>query len=134
MSTHILFLCPHAAAKSLMAAAYLRQAISEHGLAVEIDSAGTEPDEEAAPLVVEMLRGEGIDVSAHLPRRVSAEDLRRAYRIISLGCTGDELDAIEPGISRRLETWGDVPMISQNPNGSRAAIRTHIEQLVTELS
>ena len=133
MSTHILFLCPHAAAKSLLAASYLRQAVAQHKLAVEVDSAGTEPDEQAAPLVVEMLRGEGIDVSAHQPRPVSAADLRRADRIISLGCIGEELDAIEPGISTRLETWGDVPMMSQNPSGSRAAIRAHIDQLVKEL-
>ena len=41
----VLFMCPHGAAKSLMASAYFQKLAKERGLNVRVDSAGTEPDE-----------------------------------------------------------------------------------------
>ena len=40
----VLFMCPHGAAKSVLASAYFRRLAKERGLNVEVDSAGTEPD------------------------------------------------------------------------------------------
>ncbi len=57
----ILFLCPHGAAKSVLASAYFQRAAKERGLNVRVDSAGTEPDEQvssavATDLVEELVR------------------------------------------------------------------------------
>src|SRR5215467_4493399 len=99
MRPTILFLCPHHAAKSVIAAAYFDQLAVQNGLAVRASSAGTEPDAAVAPSVVNLLQQEGIDVSGHRPRRVTPGDFAQAARIISMGCTPDEL-----GISpERLE-------------------------------
>lgn len=125
----ILFLCPHNAAKSVIAAAYFNAAAREKRLNYAADSAGTEPSDTVSPVVAQMLSREGIDVSAYQPRLVKPEELRTAARIVSIGCTPDEL-----GSTEHVEYWDDVPMVSQNPEGAREAIRTHVSQLIAELS
>ncbi|MBZ0305562.1 MAG: hypothetical protein K8I82_05795 [Anaerolineae bacterium] len=49
----ILFLCPHHAAKSVLAEAYFNRAMS--GTDFQATSAGTEPDEAVMPSVAELL-------------------------------------------------------------------------------
>jgi arsenate reductase (thioredoxin) len=129
MSNTILFLCPHHAAKSVIAAAYFNQIADQLGLVLKADSAGTEPDDVVSPVVVAMLSREGIDVSQHQPRLLTAEELATAQRIISMGCPNESL-AVAP---ERIEHWSDLPMVSQDPDGARIAIRTRVEQLITEL-
>lgn len=129
MKQTILFLCPHNAAKSVLAAAYFNQFADEKGLPFAADSAGTDPTDNVSPVVVAMLKTEDIDVSPFKPRLVQLEDYRTAARIISIGCTPEELNG-----AGDVEYWDDVPMVSQNPEGSRDTIRTHVQQLVTELT
>lgn len=128
MSSTILFLCPHHAAKSVIAAEYFNRLAQQKGLPWVADSAGTEPDDVVSPVVVDLLKQENIDVSQHQPRRVTADELQTAARIISMGCTADELD-MSP---TRIEQW-NIPAVSQNPKGARDAILAHIEALVAEL-
>jgi protein-tyrosine-phosphatase len=128
MKQTILFLCPHNAAKSVIAAAYFNTLAQEVGLTYIGDSAGTEPSEKVSPVVAEMLSSEGIDVSAYQPRLVMPGELQTAFRIISIGCTPDELVTAD-----RVEYWDDVPMVSQNPEGARDSIRTHVRELIGEL-
>jgi protein-tyrosine-phosphatase len=128
VSQTILFLCPHNAAKSVIAAAYFNQLAQARGLAFIGDSAGTEPSESVAPVVAAMLSSEGLDVSGYTPRHVTPEELQTVARTISIGCTPAELAA-----AAHVEYWDDVPLVSQNPEGAREAIRTHVQQLVAEL-
>src|SRR5579859_5847414 len=129
MSMTVLFLCPHHAAKSVIAEAYFNHLAQQYGLPAQGDSAGTDPADAVSPAVVEMLRREGIDVSGHQPRRVTEADLAQAQRIISMGCAPDEL-----GIpSERVEQWTDVPLVLQDIFGARDAIRAHVESLIAQL-
>src|SRR5919106_3030128 len=88
----ILFLCPHNAGKSVLAAAYFDQLARERGLDYRATSAGTSPDAVPSPAVVAMLRDEGINVAGHRPRHLTPEDLTSAHRVISLGCDLGDLD------------------------------------------
>ena len=126
----ILFLCPHNAAKSVLAAAYFDQQAIARGLPFRADSAGTEPDEQPAPAVVATLRDEGIDVAGHRPRRVTAEDLANAHRVISLGCDPDDL----PSSNVRIDRWDDVAPASRDLEVSRRAIRGYVDVLLEELA
>ena len=126
----ILFLCPHNAAKSVIAAAYFNQAASAAGLAWRADSAGTEPSEHVGAIVVKMLAEDGLDVSGYQPRKVTPLELQSVDRMISIGCTPDELS----GAAKPVEYWDDVPMVSQDAQGSREAIRQHVTTLVQSLS
>jgi protein-tyrosine-phosphatase len=128
----VLFLCPHNAAKSVIAAALLKQAAQQQGLSIEVDSAGTEPSAQVMPAVLDLLLRKGIDVSAHSPRSVTAIDLESADRIISLGCTLEELQQITLAIAVPVELW-DVPPPSQNLEGAYSAITDKINQLLREL-
>jgi arsenate reductase len=126
----ILFLCPHNAAKSVLAAAYFDTMAIERGLPFRADSAGTEPDEQASPAVVAALQADGIDVAGHRPRRVTAEDLASAYRVISLGCDVDSL--VSSGV--RVDHWDDVPAASLDLVASREVIRCHLHALFNQLA
>ena len=128
MSNLVLFLCPHNAAKSVLALAYFRDLAARHGLPHVADSAGTDPDAEVWPSVVELLRADGIAVPSERPRHVTDADLQRAFRIISLGC---ELSGGEANVT--VEHWNDVPAASADLVASRDAIRAHVEALVHEL-
>ena|SRR5688572_15545302 len=129
MTQTIIFLCPHAAAKSVIAAAYFNRLAKERGLDFIADAAGTEPQELVSPAVVKLLAEEGIDVSQHKPRRVTELELKTAYRIVSLGCAVEDL-AIRPDA---VEEWLDVPAPSQDLLGARDAIGKHIDGLANEL-
>jgi arsenate reductase len=129
MTANILFLCPHHAAKSVIAAAYFNRLAPQSGLTISADSAGTEPDPAVSPVVIAMLSREGMDVLQHKPRRVTVEELIAAQRIISMGCPAEHLE-IAP---ERVEQWNDLPNVSQNPEGARGAIRAHVEPLISEL-
>lgn len=126
----VLFLCRHNAAKSVLAAAYFDRLAAARGLPFRADSAGTHPERRPSPVVVEALWAEGIDVSGHQPRRVTAADLARADRVVSLGCDPADLPPTEAPIER----WDDVPLVSHGLEASRAAIRRHVEGLLAELA
>jgi arsenate reductase len=130
MTNTILFLCPHHAAKSVIAQAYFNRLAQQKNLPFTADSAGTEPDAMVSPAVADMLLTEGMDVRAHQPRRVTAAELDQAARVISIGCALSDLE-IAP---ERVESWDDVPMVSQDLSGSSAAILRHVAALVEELS
>ena len=126
----ILFLCPHNAAKSVLAAAYFDQLARDRSLAYRAASAGISPDAAPSPAVVAMLRDEGIDVVGHRPRSVTSQDLTSAQRVISLGCDPADLG----GGNARVDRWDDVPPVSQDLSAARAAVKRHLDELVNELA
>ena len=129
MTETILFLCPHHAAKSVIAAAYFNRLAQQYQLPFVADSAGTEPDKAVSPVVVTLLSEQGMDVSQHQPRRVTNHELNTAARIISMGCTPEEL-GVE---AARVELWTDVPAVSEDPQRAGAAIYAHVETLANAL-
>ena len=67
MSTTILFVCLHGAAKSVIAASHLPAAGEGPRVSIRATFAGTEPDSEIAPAAVAGLLAEGIDVRDQRP-------------------------------------------------------------------
>jgi arsenate reductase (thioredoxin) len=122
----VLFLCPHNAAKSVIAAAYCARLAAERGLTLRATSAGTDPDPDVSPTVAGALLAEGIDVRAHRPRRVTAGALASAARVVSLGC--DLGNLATPGLA--VERWDDIPSPSADLTGARAVIAAHVRRLV----
>jgi protein-tyrosine-phosphatase len=124
--TTILFVCRHGAAKSVLAAAALRHLAAERGLRIVVDSAGVEPDPAVAPAVADALRREGIDASGLGPRVVRATDVTSADRVITFDLEPREL----PVAPIDLERWDDVPPVGDAPEGARAVITRHLDDLV----
>ena len=129
MSQTILFVCPHNAAKSVIAAAFFQNLAERQGLSLHAASAGTEPSPAVPPAVVEVLRGDGIDVADYQPRRVTQEELGTAARVVSLGCDLSEftLDTVP------VEHWDDVPPPSKDLGAACATILARVERLVMDL-
>jgi arsenate reductase len=130
MSDTILFLCPHAAAKSVLAVAAFEQLVTERGIAIRAVAAGTEPDAAPAPAVVAWLATKGIDVSGHIPRLVTAADIREARHTILLGCNINELP-VQPD---NYEEWNDLPPASENPEATWLITYQHVQRLLEALT
>ena len=128
-TTRVLFLCPHGAAKSVLASTYFRRLAKERGLNVIVDSAGTEPDASVSPAVATHLAKQGYPVPSEKPRLVTAEDLAKADVVVSLGC---DL-ARSPTPAGTLVKWDDVPAPSEDFTGADDSIRRHVTALVDDL-
>jgi arsenate reductase (thioredoxin) len=128
-STRVLFMCPHGAGKSVLAAAYFERLAKERGLDVRVDAVGTEPDPAVAPVVVGHLKKQGYGVPVRTPRSVTSDDWQGADVVISMGC---DLKG-RPTPRGVLRTWDDVPGPGENLAGADEAIRRHVLALVEEL-
>jgi protein-tyrosine-phosphatase len=125
----ILFVCLHGAAKSVIAASHCQRLAKTAGVSIRATFAGTEPDSEIAPAAAAGVLAEGIDVRDQPTRRVTAEELRNAWRVISFGC---DLEGLAPGV--RVERWDDVPAVSENYRLTRDAIVARLPGLVEAVS
>jgi protein-tyrosine-phosphatase len=126
----VLFMCPHGAAKSVLASAYFQRLAKERGLNVRVDSAGTDPDPEVGKAVAAHLTKSGYALPIEKPRRVNATDVEQADIVVSLGC---DLAGL-PQPRGKLLKWDDVPGPSENFAAADQAIRKHVEALVDELA
>jgi arsenate reductase (thioredoxin) len=129
----VLFVCVHNSARSQMAEEYLRQTA---GGEYECESAGLEPGT-INPLVVEVLKEEGIDISGKQTKSVF--DLFKAgkkYQYVITVCSRDaeEKCPIFPGVTQRFNWPFDDP---SKVEGSREeklekvrAIRDQIKEKV----
>jgi len=123
---HVLFVCLHGAAKSVLAAADFQRMAKERGLPVGATSAGIQPDPEIAPSVLAALEAEGVNMAGQKPRLVTREMAAGATRVVAFGCG---LGAAAPD-GARFEQWEDVPAVSDGLPAARAVIRQHLERLL----
>jgi protein-tyrosine-phosphatase len=125
----VLFMCPHGAAKSVLASAYFQRLAKERGLNVRVESAGIQPDAEVAPAVAAHLTRNGYPIPVTRPRQVTADDVSAADFVISIGC---DLKGL-PAPRGALLKWDDVPAPSQNFARADEEIRNRVAVFVDEL-
>ena len=125
----VVFVCPHGAAKSVLASAYFQRVAKERGLNVRVETAGTDPDPEVSPRVSDHLKKSGFDVPVAKPRRVTEADMAAADVVISIGCDPNSM----PSPRGALVRWDDVPAPSEDFAAADAKIRERVIQLVDEL-
>lgn len=124
--TTILFLCPHNAAKSVVAAALLQRASDEGELGLTIQTAGTDPDETVRPKIRARLEAEGMTTN-EVPRRVTPEQLDEADLVINMGCSQDDISTT----SRTID-W-QISDFSEDFEMAFSAISDHVMALIGEL-
>ena len=127
----VLFLCPHNALRSVIAASLLNQLADGRARGI---SAGTEPDERVNERTVIVLREVGIEVAAQKLRRVTLEQLQQADRVVSLDCPlPPELIAAAAG---KVDEW-PMPDTSGKPVEAvrevRELIKARVQGLLGEL-
>ncbi len=92
----VLFVCKHNTGRSQMAEAFLRRFAGDE---VEVASAGTIAAYRPDPGVVAVMAEADVDVSAARPKLLNPELVKRADRIITMGCDVE-------GVSRIDADWG----------------------------
>ena len=123
VKTKVLFVCNHNSARSQMAEAYLKK---HGGERFEVESAGLEPAE-INPLVVEVMKEEGIDLSGHGTQSVF--DLYKAGRLFDYVITvcdqaSESQCPVFPGITKRWHwPFPDPSRVEGSHEEKLAAIR-----------
>jgi arsenate reductase (thioredoxin) len=126
---NVLFMCPHGAGKSVLAAAYFNRLAKDKGLNVHVDSAGTDADAVVAPVVATHLKKNGYEIPIAKPRLATVEDMASADIVVSMGCKLDNL----PKPRGTLLKWDDVPGPGEDFAGADEAIKKHVGALVEDL-
>ncbi|MEC5190464.1 MULTISPECIES: arsenate reductase ArsC [unclassified Arthrobacter] len=126
----VLFVCVHNAGRSQMAAAFLTT-LSKG--TIEVRSAGSQPADKVNPAAVEAMAELGIDMSAEIPKVLTAEAVQESDVVITMGC-GDTCP-IFPG--KRYEDWELEDPAGQGVASVRPIrdeIKGRIEDLIASLT
>ncbi|WP_242903800.1 arsenate reductase ArsC [Actinomadura terrae] len=126
----VLFVCVHNAGRSQMAAAYLTHLAGDR---IAVRSAGSAPADQVNPAVVAAMAEEGIDISAEIPKVLTADAVRASDVVITMGC-GDTCPVF-PG--KRYLDWTLDDPAGQGIDAVRPIrdqIRARIEKLAAELT
>ncbi|MEV5876247.1 arsenate reductase ArsC [Streptomyces sp. NPDC052101] len=121
----VLFVCVHNAGRSQMAAAFLTHLAGDR---VQVRSAGSAPADTANPAVVEAMSEAGIDISAEVPKVLTAEAVQGSDVVITMGC-GDTCPVF-PG--KRYLDWALPDPAGQGVDAVRP-IRDEIEKRIRDL-
>ena len=124
----ILFVCVHNSGRSQMAEALFNKMAK--GKAIGL-SAGTQPADKINPVVVEVMREIGIDISSKKPKALTMDMAEKADRMITMGC-GAEAEAVCPATFIETEDWAlDDP--KDQPLDKVREIRKQIQAKVLKL-
>ncbi|MGB9727919.1 MAG: arsenate reductase ArsC [Nitrososphaeria archaeon] len=99
MDKFVLFVCVGNSGRSQMAEAFFNAKAPEGFFAI---SAGTKPEKEVNPKVIEVMREKGIDISSNKPKGVEEWMFRDAFKIIIMGCGDDSCPAV---FLKKVEDW-----------------------------
>lgn len=120
----VLFVCPHGAAKSVLAGSYFNRFAAELGLEARAIARGTEPDAEISDRVRQDV-GSGLCVEQ--PTGLSAADVTNADLVVAF-------DLAEPDLGVPPDrAWNALPALSADFELGRAAILGRVVALVAEL-
>jgi protein-tyrosine-phosphatase len=123
----LLFVCVENAGRSQMAEAFAKYYGDRR---IDALSAGTMPSNEVNPVVVEVMREKGIDISKNKPKLITAQMVQEADSIIVMGCSAQGF-CPAPLLNKVID-WG-----IEDPKGKGIEevrkIRDEIERKVTAL-
>jgi len=123
----ILFVCVENAGRSQMAEAFAKKYGEENFI---VSSAGNKPAEKVNPVVVEVMREKGIDISANKPKLITAKMAMDFDLIVTMGCN-------DQGICPGPFFKPTVDWFLEDPKGKPVEkvreIRDEIEQRVKQL-
>jgi len=118
----VLFICQHNTGRSQIAESFLNKFGGDH---FDVTSAGFEPEDQVNPIVVEVMKEEGFDLSNKKPQSVFElfKQGKLYQHIITVCDKGEEKCPVFPGITRR---WH---MAFPDPS----AIKGTIEEKIAEV-
>ena len=123
----ILFVCVENAGRSQMAEAFAKRYGSDK---FTVSSAGNKPTEKVNPMVAEVMKEKGIDISTNKPKLLTFQMAQDADLIVTMGCNDQGIcpgPFFKPTIDWKIEDPKGKPIERVRE------IRDEIEQLVKEL-
>lgn len=126
--TLILFVCVENAGRSQMAQAFAEK----YGL--KASSAGTVPSNRVNPVVVDLMREKGIDISKNVPKMLTKDMIDRASLVVTMGCSVADVcpKPMLAQMQKKLIDWNLKDPKGRPPDEVRA-IQDEIERRVLEL-
>jgi arsenate reductase (thioredoxin) len=79
----VLFVCVENAGRSQMAEGFFRKYLPRGYMTL---SAGTKPSNKINPLVVEVMKEVGIDISNQKSKEITEDKMRNSEKIVNMGC------------------------------------------------
>ena len=83
----ILFMCIENAGRSQIAEGFFRKCVTSGYQPI---STGTQPVSETNPLVIEVMKEVGIDISKQTPKMISKEMINQSTKIVNMDCMDKE--------------------------------------------
>ncbi len=126
----ILFVCVENAGRSQMAEAFAKKYSGDKFI---VSSAGNKPAESVNPLVVEVMREKGIDLSANKPKLITAKMAQEQDLIVTMGCNDQGVcpgTFFKPTLEWKLEDPKGKPM--EKVREIRDEIERKVKQLITQ--
>ncbi|HSB83367.1 MAG TPA: arsenate reductase ArsC [Nitrosarchaeum sp.] len=121
----ILFVCVENAGRSQMAEGFFRKYLPE---GFEPISAGTKPSNKVNPIVIQVMKEVGIDISEQTPKSIS-NDMIKNSKVVNMGCIDK---ASCPALFlENVEDW-NIPDPKEKPIEQVREIRDQIEKKVIE--
>lgn len=128
---HVVFVCEHGAAKSVLAASHFNTVAAQRGLDAVATARGSAPDATIPDAVLNDLASSGTAPCVDVPTAVTDEDLRAADLVVTFD---------QPQLMARLQNsgsavaWDALPPVSADLVKARAAIVSRVESLIDSLA
>ncbi len=129
MTKTVLFVCIGNSGRSQMAEAFFNK-LSKTWKAI---SAGTKPDDSIHPYTIRVMKEVGIDVSKQKPKLLTLEMMKKADKIITMGCGADVCPA---SYLPKVEDWAIEEPYRKPVNKVREIrdeIKRKVEKLIREI-
>lgn len=126
----VVFVCEHGAAKSVLAAAEFNALAEARGAPVRAIARGTAPDPTFAPVVVDTLSREGVDLDAATPIAFAASDVEAALCVVTFD--QPRVHSMIPD-DVPVESWDGLPPVSADFDKARRAIRSRVQALWAQM-
>lgn len=127
MDDKILFVCIENAGRSIMAEAFFKKYAAKNFQPL---SAGTKPASQINPLVIQVMKEVGIDISLKKPQILSKKIMSTNKKTINMGCMDKE--SCPALFSKNVIDW-KIPDPKEKPIEEIRKIRDQIDSKVKEL-
>jgi arsenate reductase (thioredoxin) len=128
---HVIFVCEHGSAKSVIAATYFNQMATRRGLSLRAFARGISPHAEIPRPVVEGLEAEGLVPCTVTPDALSPADFVGARQVVAFDQPQLAVKAALPAL---VISWDGLPPVSENFAIARDAILAKVRSLVDDLN
>lgn len=127
----VLFVCVENAGRSQMAEAFANMYGKDK---VEVSSAGNKPADKVNPVVVEVMKEKGIDISRNKPKLITFQMAQESDLIVTMGCNDQGIcpgPFFKPTIDWKLEDPKGKPI--EKVREIRDQIERQVQELIAEL-